>query len=241
MSKLFASVGTVVAAVAAFALLCSVGYFTQIGISQSFGPSAAGNTATPPRNKPRSNDFYSNRSSSDDPEPERVKGWNDIPLAELTNESRLKNRPGNFGAVGAVVDFLAGVYQVEPEYRHLSYPLQVDNRFIESAADFEPWIEPDRSGYNRIRNSNVEIENMSVFNLDASLSVDDIPDDMGVSRKESDYVARLRESYSGRLVVVSIKIRTESLTSDDSNSGEGIRFILNRKPGEDWKIIYIVD
>ncbi|MBK8205437.1 MAG: hypothetical protein IPK87_01465 [Planctomycetes bacterium] len=109
MNKLFARVGTVVGAAAAFALLCSVGYFTQIGLSQSFGPPAAGNSATPPRNKPRGNYSYSNSPEGHEQErkpiPEDESVWEDYPESSLDNKERLARRPGNFEVVKKVGEF----------------------------------------------------------------------------------------------------------------------------------------
>lgn len=240
MKKLAAQVGTVVAAAAAFALLCSIGYFTQIGLTQSFGPEAGpGNVAPPRGNKPPRKPRLSNQGSPDDPEPEKVEGWKDVPLDELTNEARLRNRPGNFEAIGTVIDFMKGIYQVEPEYRHLSFPCQFESQFIESREDFKPPAEPDSSGHNRLRKRNIEIESILVFNLDVSLSTKDVPEDMGFVGAEIDRVARLRESYQGRFVLVAMKARSEALDSDSLRKGESVRFVLHRKTGEDWKIIYI--
>lgn len=242
MNKLFAKIGTVVAASAAFALLCSIGYFTQIGLTQSFGPEAGSANAAPPLgNKPPIKRRLANQGGPRDPVPERVEGWKDVPLEELTNEARLKNRPGNFEAVGVVIDFMRGLYQVEPEYRHLSFPLQFESQFIESREGFKPLIEPDSTGYNRMRKKNIEIESILVFNLDDSLSTKDVPQDMGFGDAEGDRIARLREHYEGRFVLVATKCRSEALDSDSSRTGESIRFVLHRKAGEDWKIIYIKD
>lgn len=240
MNKLLAKIGTVVAASAAFALLCSIGYFTQIGLTQSFGPDAGSANAAPPLgNKPPVKRRLANQGGPRDPVPQRVEGWKDVPLEELTNEARLKYRPGNFEAVGVVVEFMRGLYQVEPEYRNLSFPLQLGGHFIESQDDFEPFAEPDRSGHNPLRKSNLEIEGIDVFNLESSMQVKDIPQDMGFSERESDSVVRLRESYTGRLVVISLRLRTEDLTSENPRKAESTQFVLHRKASEDWKIIYI--
>ena len=239
MSKLTTQVAGVVAAVSIFAVLSAIGYFSQLGLSQTFGPTAPeGNT--PAKRAPNGNRAYGNRADSDDPDPRKVDGWKDVPDEDLTNEARLRNRPGNFHAIPVIVDFLDGLYQVEPEYRNLAYPFQLDSKLIESEDEFEGWRKPDKTGVNRIRRNNIEIVSINVFNLESDVGVDKVPESLGFQSKEPERLQKLRESHTGRLVLVSLVITTEALDSDETRSDEATRFALHRDSDGHWKIVYCV-
>lgn len=229
MDKVRRQIATFVSVVGVFTILGGLGYVTQLGLAQ-VAPSVL---------------MAGNRASSDDVEdvPEPKEEWADHSEEELTQKDRLKNRPGNFGTLAVAADFMAGICEVEPEYRRLGFPLQLDATWIESEDDFEGWQEGrrgrDGAKRNDARLKNYEITELELFNLEADDEIDGIPEHMGFDEKAPERIARLREAHSGRFVLMQLTLRWESLTSDDINDDEVTRMIFNRRDGE-WKIIYIV-
>ncbi|MEZ5991208.1 MAG: hypothetical protein R3E76_02515 [Planctomycetota bacterium] len=240
MNKVTTQVAGVVAAVAIFALLSAVGYLTQVGFSQTFGPSNPDDGGNIAERKPRSNRSYGNRASSDDPPKPEVKGWVDVPEEELTNEKRLANRPGNYQALSAALDFMDGLFQVEPEYRNIGFPLQLDSEWIATEADFKGWILPGKDGVNRKRRRNIELQSIEVFNLEADMDVADVPEALGIRKSQHERIEKLREHHVGRLVVISFTLAWEALDSDYSNEDEKSRLMLHRDD-DGWKVVYIND
>jgi hypothetical protein len=231
-------VAGVVVALTLFAVLSAVGYFAQVGFSQSFGPSDPARGGNVAEHRPRGNRVLNNRASSDDPPRPRVEGWVDVPEEELTNKVRVANRPGNYLAISAVIDFADGLCQIEPEYRNLGFPLLLDSEWIAKKEDFRGWIQPDKSGINKNRRKNLEVQDVQVFNLEGDADITDVPDSMGVPKSKLDTIEKLRKKHPGRLVFVSITLTAERLDSEKSNSEEKTRFILHHDEGG-WKIICI--
>lgn len=238
MNKLMMQVGGVVAAVTIFALLAGVGYLTQIGLTQTFGPSDPGTQDNIAERKPRGNRVFENRASPDDPP--RVEGWVDVPEADLTNEARVVNRPGNYLAVSAMIDFFDGLGQVEPQYRNVGFPLMLDSEWIETKEDFKAWLQPDKFGVNRNRRRNLELQSMQLFNLEADTDLAEIPESMKFKETDNDVIGKLRKHHAGRLVLVSVTITTEALDSDKTKQPETVRLIMHRDD-EGWKVVYIND
>lgn len=238
MNKVMMQVAGVVAAVSIFAALAGVGYLTQVGFSQTFGPGDPGEGGNIAERKPRGNRAYSNRASSDDPP--KVEGWVDVSEEDLTNEARVANRPGNYLAVAALMDFADGIGQVEPEYRNIGFPLMLDSEWIATEGEFKGWILPDQEGVNRNRRRNTEVQSIQLFNLEAEMDADDIPDTMKFKKTDNEVIEKLRKHHSGRLVLVSLTITTESLDSDKTNTDEKARLIMHRDD-EGWKVVYIND
>jgi hypothetical protein len=171
-------VGGVVAAVTIFALLAGVGYLTQIGLTQTFGPSAPASNA-PPRKQPNRNRAYSNWVDSNQPEeerepiPEGEPVWRDYPEEDLDYEPRLPNRPGNFEVLATVARFLEAQYAIEPDYPDLAFPFWDESTKYETKGDWdEYWEEREANDRergehrtNKLRQHNLELVTLSFVNV----------------------------------------------------------------------------
>lgn len=256
MNKLMMQVGGVVAAVTIFALLAGVGYLTQIGLTQTFGPSAPASNA-PPRKQPNRNRAYSNWVDSNQPEeerepiPEGESVWQDYPEEDLDYEPRLPNRPGNFEVLAAVARFLEGQYAVEPDYPDLAFPCWDHAKKYDSVEDFEKYWEKleakdrERGEHrtNTLRQYNVELVMMSFVNIAAGST--ELPNfaSYGMSQTDLDRFVEMRVAHKERCVLVLVTADLESLQSQKVESitvKDPLKLFFVRKP-DGWKLTCIED
>lgn len=256
MNKLMMQVGGVVAAVTIFALLAGVGYLTQIGLTQTFGPSAPASNA-PPRKQPNRNRAYSNWIDSNQPEeerepiPEGESVWRDYPEEDLDYEPRLPNRPGNFEVLAAVARFLEGQYAIEPDYPDLAFPFWDESKKYETKGDWdEYWEEREANDRergehrtNKLRQYNLELVTLSFVNVAAGST--ELPNftSYGMSQTHFERFVEMRAAHKERCVLVLVTADLESLQSEKVEpitAKDPLKLFFVKKP-DGWKLTYYED
>ena len=244
MNNVMKQVAGVVAAVTIFALLAGVGYITQVGMSQTFGP------ADPPRENRRtglSNKAYGNGWEEErDPIPEGESVWEDHD--DLDQEDRLADRPGNFEVVSLVGEFFRSVYQVRPDFEHVAYPYQSDSKVWETkelhdAATAEAEAEARKTGRkekNKLRSYNVVIHKVTLVNLKEGESGIPNATELGVSMSKIERLGEVRERHPERCVVTLLRVGLESLQSDkvEGDRSDSDMILCWVKKPEGWKLVW---
>lgn len=250
MNKLMMQVGGVVAAVTIFALLAGVGYLTQIGLTQTFGPSAPASNA-PPRKQPSRNRAYSNWVDSNQPEeerepiPEGESVWEDYDDSSFKNKDRLANRPGNMQVVKKVGEFFEGMYLVEPDYADLAFPYNNNGKRIETAEAYEAanaaWEQKRRDDgrkeRNKFRSYNVVIHKLTLLNLAEGETSPPNPAEYGFNLERLESV---RKDHKERCCLVLIRATLESLQSekiegDESDADFVLCYVMK---ADGWKLVW---
>ncbi|MCA8910602.1 MAG: hypothetical protein KDB82_02770 [Planctomycetes bacterium] len=245
----------VVVAVVVFAMLSAVGYLTQVGFSQTFGPSdpsAEGNF--PQRHLHRSNVSPSNSYGEDEPGPEPIPEgesvWEDYDAKDLDNEKRLPDRPGNFEVIAKVGEFWEAMYQIDPDYNDVAYPLCWNHEWYQTkeeqdadeAADEAKYRKSGRKHKNKLRQFNVVMHKLTFLNLKEGES--GIPNfaDRGLTEVEVDEFAEVRKKHPERCVVVLIRAGLESLQSnkiEGDNSDADFALCWVKKKDNGWKLVWM--
>lgn len=246
MNKLMMQVGGVVAAVTIFALLAGVGYLTQIGLTQTFGPADTPrqNKSSDPMNRARSND------GKYEPIPMEEKVWIDYPEDDLDNEERLPDRPGNFEVVSQVARLLQGLYAVEPDYPDLAFPFWKNSKKCDSEAEWNKnWAEQDArdradGNYrrNELRQYNLELSTLKFVNIPSNSAEIANFSEYGMSQSNYSRFQKMREHHKERCVLVLAYVELESLRSEniESNAKDPWKFFFVRK-SDGWKLAYYAD
>jgi hypothetical protein len=254
MNKIAVQVGTIVGAVAVFAMLVSVGYFTQIGISQTFGPEPAPDNPREAGNQPYRNRAYrgnaarSGNSAPRDPIPEGESVWEDYALESLDNGERLKDRPGNFEVLTMIGRFFESVYQVEPLFDDVAYPLQQGSGVVaskeEGDAEYERRMrrarEAGRKERNKARSYNFVIHKVTLQDFKHGEDSITNPVSLGVDLRKVDRFIQVRKAHPERCVLAMIRMSWESLQSDkvEFNRSDSDIILCWVKKDDGWKLVW---
>ena len=248
MNRVMAQVLGVVVAVALFAGLSAVGYFTQLGISQSFGNGDEGNLPRGKRgwgNRPLpSNDL--DDITERDPIPEGESVWKDWEDKDYINQKR-HLRPGNYEVLEALMETLRGWHAVEFKQGPLAFPYwQEDDKYeSQEAYDRKQARKEDRAREggeylrNPLRLSNFEIQDLMVITLEEGES--DLPghESFGMSDKEFERFKTVRATHPERCALVLLNMDLHSMVSADvrkAKPGNPLRLTYVKK-SDGWKLV----
>ena len=234
----------VVGGVVLLALSSFVGWLGQHGSLQALAP---GNSPSDAKGNRPFNEAEGNSPDSPkrDPIPDDEPLWEDYDTAEFKNTKRLQNRPGNFEVITLIGQFFEGMYEVEPSFDAVAYPLQTDSKVIESAeqdAEFERAARAaGRVQRNKVRSYNLVFHKVTLLNFEQGDSVVTNAADLGVTPRHLERFAEVRKRHPERCVLSLMNVSWESLQSDkiEANRSDA-DFILCWVLKEDgWKLVWI--
>jgi hypothetical protein len=140
------------------------------------------------------------------------KGW--VDYDDLDEVERLKERPGNYHCLTAVVQFLENVHAVRPNYRECAFPLQLDSRTYEDVEQIEKALDErataGRRPKNKLRQFNIRIRSLSIHDAEAFVNSPHYKRLHSLTTKRYDMV---RKRHPGQGVVVLVYADLESLQS----------------------------
>ena len=249
MNNVIKQVAGVVAAVTVFAVLAGVGYITQAGMSQTFGP------ADPPRaNRPadRGNKAHGNTWEEErDPIPAGESVWKDYPMEDLDYEPRLPDRPGNFEVMTPLAHLVHGLYAIEPDYPELAFPFWDESKRFDTIEDWNSyWQNKDdeyrsegRYRMNKLRQYNFELSSIRFINIPAGKAEFANFATYGMNQGDYDTFVKMREHHTERCVLVLLTADLESLQSEKIESikeSDPLKLFFVRK-SDGWRLTYYED
>lgn len=195
------------------------------------------------------------------PIPEGESVWEDVPEERLTNKERLKSRPGNYGVLVTLFDFIEGTHAVEPELRGLCFPFwqevtsvkqsegkapekTVKTTVLESQDEAEVMFRDiedrarkrGRKEQNGGRKSNLFVEKMEVRDFAPDEAEFSDAEAFGMNARQIETFDAVRKQHSEQCCVVMLSIRSERLVSESKDTKD-LFFCLVRK-AEGWRICW---
>ena len=258
MDKVWRAVAWVMVA-GGFGLLAGMAYMAH---AESFGPGEVPTSNDPDGRPPRGNTAGERKlESKPEPIPEGESIWEDVPEEEITRKDLAKLRPGNFGVLEAVADFLGGFSADEPEFRRLAFPFWQEvlsirtssegerevTVEIEVAQNLDEFMQPMREFEEQTRKRGKKqhppyreqvliLERVDVRDFAPGETEFSNPTDIGLTDRHAQTFKEVRKSHPEHCCIVRLTGRSEKVTSDASSTTD-MYLCLVRKP-EGWRICW---
>jgi hypothetical protein len=170
----------------------------------------------------------------------KKEGW--VDYADLEQAGRLKERPGNYQLLGALVEFLDGMYKVRPDYSMCAFPFQSDSGSVGSLKEAERVLDEavrGRTRRNKLRSYNLDIKSLSVHDPDEMLRSEDLRKKVRFGGKWLARLRKVRKNHPGRAALVLANLPLASLRSPKVEGGDrqDVLFYLVHSQGR-WKVAW---
>jgi hypothetical protein len=165
---------------------------------------------------------------------------------DLVELDRIEWRPGNYAAIGAVVGYLNGAYELRPVLRNVIYPMVLNGTLYEKESQFEDSLrrieserEEGRSPQNKLRSYVLNFQQLQLVNLKTGDDTLGMQTMEGVDGDVLEHFHKARSFHSGKAVLIRAKIHSESLQSpkiegDEPNSFEW--FLVVHEENGGWYV-----
>jgi hypothetical protein len=173
-------------------------------------------------------------------EDKKKEGW--VDYDNLNQADRLKERPGNYLVLGAIVDFLAGQSKVRPDFSMCAFPFQENRKTFESLEDAEKTLDDAVQGQtrrNKLRQFNVNVKSLTLYDPDEMIESAELRKKAKISDAQLKQLQEIRKRHPGRAALVLANLQLLSLRSPKVEGGEGedVVFYLVHAKGQ-WKVAW---